>query len=403
MADFWSYFRDVLRLPFLAKEGALQALARGLAQHMDSTAAECVFLRDQFFPTRCEQELVAEHGQGRGILRHAKETEEQYRARVAHAYAWHLLGGKTLGLPAILNFYGYPIEAIESRRQYIPSRWAEFEVRLQNIANPHELNNVLSALEQLIWLINEYKPARSVLARIYNQDFDTRFIIWSRRSHWSRYYWSYDSGIRDKQSGTLVSLGYKHGFTTQPLAISAFPSHSASHALLLRLMRAWVWGYSPWSDTFPPASAFVHGQLGLHGFVRPAQPWHFRRFAVAREQLVWSGASPQPKAGHWGDVNCRWSKGFFRLVDAPPRWGVFRWGDACGLRCEVTLERRIAAQRTSASLSQHSALYRSARQARHAACAPVFPENVWRGAWSARSWNPCPPVPHKSTAYIQEN
>lgn len=397
-SSFWAYFNNILRLPWLADKGALQGLAQGLARALDASRDDSLYLRQQFFPTLCEKAMLAEHGLSRGIIRHAKESVEQYRARVAHAYAWHLLGGKTLGLPEILKFYGFDIETIENRRQYLPSRWAEFEVCLKTVNSPEALDILLKDLPDLFWLINEYKPARSVVARMYNKEYDARFIIWSRRSTWSRFYWSFDSGVPYEQHGTLISLGYKHASISQPLAIAVFPSHRACRGLFLPYVRAWLWGWSRWSEKYPPASGFVHGQLGSYGVARAEKAWFFRRRSVAREQLVWSGASPA--AGRWSDVNCRWSKGSFIVVDKPPRWGSFFWGARCGRRELTTLERWIARHGIVLPAPQAAGI---APAGGHNACrqCSLYPNNIWRGGWDKRRWNPTPPVPHNSTQAIQ--
>lgn len=112
MSAFWKYFADTLRWPQIHAPGALQAVTRGLAGHLDATREDARYLRDQFFPAKAEDVILPAHGDSRGITRHLSETDAQFRARVVHAWRWHNLGGKTLGLPEILRFYGWGRRAL---------------------------------------------------------------------------------------------------------------------------------------------------------------------------------------------------------------------------------------------------------------------------------------------------
>ena len=98
-SPFWSYFADKLHWPQAFPPGPLQAIVRGLAHHLDTTREDMPYLRQQFFPGLCEDDLVPEHGLSRRLVRHPRETPERFRQRVVHAYGWHMLGGKILGLP----------------------------------------------------------------------------------------------------------------------------------------------------------------------------------------------------------------------------------------------------------------------------------------------------------------
>lgn len=168
-----------------------------------------------------------------------------------------------------------------------------------------------------------------------------------------------------------------------------------SHGLLIRYIRSWIWGYSRWSDLYPPSSGFVHGQLGTHPVEREDRPWLFRGRRVAREQLVWSGADMAVPVGQWGDINCRWSKGVFLLFRSM-RWGSSRWS-GCGRRLVTTLERRLAPGRALARYAGQPVCLPGTVQA-HAVRIELYPNNIWLGAWDSRLWNPTPPVPHRSTA-----
>ena len=164
MGELWRYFRDILHWGPIQKPGPLQALAHGTARSMDQTREDMLYLRDQWLPARCEESMVPEHGESRGIIRHVgrqvTETPEQYRARVVHAYAWHMLGGKVAGLPEILKFYGFDV-TIENMRPFAPTRWAEFMVRLEAPPSYVDQFRQIEDLPELVWLLNEYKPARS--------------------------------------------------------------------------------------------------------------------------------------------------------------------------------------------------------------------------------------------------
>lgn len=224
MGGMWRYFLDVLGWGPIQTPGPLQALTRGAARSMDQTREDMLYLRDQWFPARCEESMVPEHGESRGIIRHVgrhvTETPEQYRARVVHAYAWHMLGGKAQGLPQILRFYGFDVEAIENMRQFSPTRWAEFMVRLRTPDTYADQEAQLTSLKTLIWLVNEYKPARSYFFRLYNDSYDRRPITLGVGPKLGSGWLSFWSGVvvpETGDDGTLVSFGMKYGFQGETL------------------------------------------------------------------------------------------------------------------------------------------------------------------------------------------
>lgn len=392
-SPFWTYFADKLHWPQAFAPGPLQALVRGLAHHLDTTRDDMPYLRQQFFPSLCESDLVPEHGLSRSLVRHPRETPEQFRQRVVHAYGWHMLGGKRLGLPEILQFYGFDIVSIDNRREWAPSHWAEFEIQLKSPERNSDIPH--RDFAQLVWLVNEYKPARSVLRRVYNDLYDDRFIIWTRRSAWSRFYWSFCSGVRDPETGVIVSLGGRHAAQGELGEPCAFAVMESCGGLLVRYVRSWIWGYSRWSDKYPPACGFVHGQLGTHLVERDDRPWLFRGRRVAREQLVWSGADMSAPVGQWSDINCRWSKGAFLLFRSP-RWGASRWSESNGRELVVTLERRRDT-RTGFALLSGDGLALPFSEQTSALRLELYPENFWKGNWNLRNWSPAPPVPHRSS------
>lgn len=216
MSAFWKYFAETLRWPQIHLPGALQALTRGLAGHLDATRDDALYLREQFFPIKAEGTILPGHGDSRGITRHTSETDAQFRARVVHAWRWHNLGGKTMGLPEILEFYGYPVARIENSAKTIPSKWAEFQIELREPATQAEQDLMLNQMDTLIWLANEYKPARSRLARIYHGGYDIRPLILDRKWGLDRNFLDGESGIYYPENGVVVSFGYRVRSQTLP-------------------------------------------------------------------------------------------------------------------------------------------------------------------------------------------
>lgn len=172
---FWQYFHDKLNWPAIFSPGPLSALAKGLALHMDSVREDILWLRDQWSPVTADPELVARYGASRGILRTRFDTDESYRLRVINAFAWHKLGGKVRGLVQILaenGFSGAVILPVNDVRRHDGSLshngkatynagkcWAHFDVRL----DIPETGLDAEIMAWFRWLVNEYKPARSVL------------------------------------------------------------------------------------------------------------------------------------------------------------------------------------------------------------------------------------------------
>ena len=208
-SEFWKYFQKVLAWPLIRRPGPLQAIAEGTAHALDSVIDDVIYARKQFFPSLAEEDLVLEHGFGRGLQRKNGETPEKFRSRAIRAWHWHMLGGKSQGLPQILRYYGFDVTAIDNVRQWQPSRWSDFQVRLAQPVTQEEQTALLNSLDLLIWIINEYKPARSVLARVYTTTYNWEPSIWSETA-WSYGFWSTFSGVPyDVQGmdGLVVSLG----------------------------------------------------------------------------------------------------------------------------------------------------------------------------------------------------
>ena len=175
-SPFWQYFHDKLNWPAIFRPGPVSALTKGLALYMDGGREDILWLRRQWNPATADDELIASYGASRGILRTKYDTDESYRLRVVNAYAWHKLGGKVQGLVRILaenGFAGAVIEPVNDVRRHDASFshsgastyndgqcWAQFDVKLVEIPAQGLDTEVLAWFR---WLVNEYKPARSIL------------------------------------------------------------------------------------------------------------------------------------------------------------------------------------------------------------------------------------------------
>lgn len=156
MSAFWKYFHDRLNWLPIFRPGPLSALMKGLALHLDESRKDILWLRQQWNPATCDLTLLEKYGASRGIVRNRFDTDESYRKRVVYAYAWHKLGGKVKGVEQILSESGFKAQIKNSPDQDL---WAHFCVDLQlddKFFGPDE--------SSFFWfLINEYKPARSVV------------------------------------------------------------------------------------------------------------------------------------------------------------------------------------------------------------------------------------------------
>lgn len=160
MGLFWSYFRDTLRLPFIAMSGPLALLADGGSVCLDVAREVALFLRDQFFPSRCEDVYLARFGLCRGIVRQPLEPEEYWLGRVRFAYHWWARGGRASAMvEGLILGFGVDAAWVVNLRAEDPERWASFRVVLVGGAG-----DILLRLNQIKWAINEVKPARSWLA-----------------------------------------------------------------------------------------------------------------------------------------------------------------------------------------------------------------------------------------------
>jgi hypothetical protein len=162
MGLLWDYFRDGLRLPFLAKPGPLAMLVDGGSESLDAARDVPAQLRDQFFADRCEAVRLESFARSRGIVRAVLEPELSYHGRVQLAFLWHKRGGRASAMEKVLeDYFGFASVQVESMRDEDPARWAEFRVVCNMVgAQP------LFTTGQVEWAINEMKPARSKLNEV---------------------------------------------------------------------------------------------------------------------------------------------------------------------------------------------------------------------------------------------
>jgi hypothetical protein len=399
--------------------GPLQALAKGLAHRLDAVREDAVFLRAQWFPALCDPELVPAHGTSRGLTRHHTESPEQFRQRVINAYAWHLLGGKQEGLPEILRFYGYSIAGIKNLRKYQPSRWAEFQVGLINPATLADQNAILADLETLVWLINEYKPARSVLFRLYTDIYNITPLVWSE-GRWSDHYYSLFSGVPASDLGTggyndklILSFGLRYGVE------SARPDGDYGNPVFAGLQRqgfitpyidAMVWSQSRWSDAFPHKHGFSVGELlsvdwsertttsypwegawddrkwaELSSWDRPLPQGEMHNRGISRSQLVYDDEFLAAEAGRWGGLNACWSVPTAIRVGRPIRWSEYRYSAGTERRRIVIHEQSKARRGAVSEAPEFAAPGAHIKGISGAANEPLH-HDAWDGAWDDRRW-----------------
>ena len=424
MSEFWRYFHDRLAWPLIHAPGPLAGLVRGLALSLDSARDDSVYFRRQWFPELCEAELVPDFGKSRGLVRHPKESAEAFRSRVVNAWRWHQLGGRTEGLPEILRFYGFEALRLESLRRYQPSRWAEFQIGLKTPATQAEQDALLADLDTLLWLVNEYKPARSLLARVYTDTYDRVPTVWSGGSveeqGWSNGFWSRFSGVLwpGQDGDIVVSFGMVRRFLSERYnETGAGLGVESRTGFLAPYIDRPVWSRSAWSDVFPRNHGFTIGEIvSLHWCVRTTRsyPWHgawdsrhwqeaatwdrilpewkmrWRSWARVEAVFSWPGDGKEPGEpvkvhgdGTWGDVNACYGR---------PQAVIYqgtRWGDAWGAdpgRRELKILERRQDKGGLCTPAVHPARPQTAGHALAACRSAPLRERGWRGLWSGRGW-----------------
>ena len=211
MGIFWSYFRDTLGWSLLHHAGPLAALVEGLARSLDVVREDIFWLRDQLHPATCEAAYVQLHGESRGVRRHPLETDAQYRKRVVKAWTWQRLGSKSVGMPMVLEHYGYPDCSVRNMRDEDSERWAEFKLRVGVPESGLDTEDY-----QLVeWTANETKPARSVLAGLETEAEANGVIRAATALTVGSVTTIYPATPEDTEvTGTVSAAGYTHGITT---------------------------------------------------------------------------------------------------------------------------------------------------------------------------------------------
>lgn len=178
-------------------------LVEGAARVLDDTRQNILWLRKQFSPVTCDDPFVEGFAKSRGLNRWKNETSSQFRLRVVKAYAWQLLGGKNQGLAKILEYYGYKGGRIHNLRVDDPERWAEFRVDLQASAKSFTLDD----FEFILFVINDQKPARSVLSGIRIQSQEESDTVWS------------GVGLATKRRAVMQQVAHTPAFACTGLAL----------------------------------------------------------------------------------------------------------------------------------------------------------------------------------------
>jgi Phage tail protein (Tail_P2_I). len=156
---FREAFRKTLRWPFLLVGGPIACVCEGVARAADDVLKDIKWFVDQFNPATCEPEYVDRHGKARGLVRHYKESAEQWRRRVCAAYAWHKLAGRQTGIPKILARYGYEGAVLFNRAlEGEPELWAHFRIEF---GGGYPITD--EDYEIILWMLGQVKPAKSIL------------------------------------------------------------------------------------------------------------------------------------------------------------------------------------------------------------------------------------------------
>lgn len=224
-------------------------------------------------------------------FREVARTPEQLAEMVRQSIPWHRIKGTPASIRAALALFGIGADIEEDGKG---DNWAVYQMLLRGVDT---VDGARLAYRVCAGDAAGALPPAPGLQRASG----CRYIIWTARGTWSTYYWSFNSGVRDPETGVIVSFG-RRGAALAALELEPEVSvgTTLSHGLLIRYIRSWIWSYSRWSDLYPPSSGFVHGQLDTRPVEREDRPWLFRGRRVAREQLVWSGADMAVPVGQWG-------------------------------------------------------------------------------------------------------
>lgn len=159
MSLFWKYFLKTLNYLPLHKSKALACIIEGLAAYLDNIRLDIIKARNQYIIHLSDNSLLSLYGLSRNITRSQYDNDETYKTRVLNAYKWISLGGKVEGMLTILKDYGFPKAEFRNLREIDPLKWAEFEFTYPE-------NLLISDMEKIVAIINQYKPARSRLTKM---------------------------------------------------------------------------------------------------------------------------------------------------------------------------------------------------------------------------------------------
>jgi hypothetical protein len=150
---FFEYVLEKLKPVFLTRPGPLQALVKGAAESLDAARADILFLREQFLVEKAEISNVRKIAAARGVKQWPIESDNDFRTRAAIAYLFWKKGDKAPGMKEVCEAFGFSgVKILEH---------PEFEFSVSS-----GLNAEASEAEFLIKLINEIKPARSILKEL---------------------------------------------------------------------------------------------------------------------------------------------------------------------------------------------------------------------------------------------
>lgn len=186
MGLFWDYFKKELRLQSIAETGPIAMVTEGASVCLDVVRDIMNVLREQFLPELCEDAHLICFARSRGIVRNPLEPEAHWLMRVRFAYNWWSRGGRASTMEQAL-LIGFDFGAVSVVNMNKPFRlydegtmellddevttnnileggseyWAEFMVIVKLKGNA-----ISYTREQIIWAINEIKPARSRLSAL---------------------------------------------------------------------------------------------------------------------------------------------------------------------------------------------------------------------------------------------
>lgn len=407
-SPFWKYFHETLAWGLIHAPGPVSAVIRGLAHRLDQVREDAVFTREQWFPQLCEPDMVPFHGTSRGLTRYYKETPEQFRQRVVNAYAWHMLGGKQQGLPEILRFYGFDALYIENMAHEHPERWAEFMIQLRDPVSATEQKALIDDLDKLVWLINEYKPARSKLFRLYTSYFDRRPIKPTKGPALSEGYLSYYSGVEVPGiEGPIVSFGMRHAVQNE------FPVNPGLHAgvtlalgVTAQLLDRFIVGRSRLSDVYPRrGGAAFHDLYSFHNCLPVIQTWPwegewdnrpwYRVTDWTRPRPVWKTPTREisrcqcclgESGKKLGDANCRLGVTKQTVIRNPQRLSRFKLSaHDCGRAVEVIHEITAHTQSARTAPLDPQSGPCAFSDMTNTASGPLH-DLSWNGEWDRRHW-----------------